>query len=325
MRLESLCAARLLSILIVVTIMPHTNRKKRSSDASQKSQPKTKKFSHSKREYRDIGDGWTQVADKGWKKAVNKEEFVGSGASADMTLLEMEREYGRYKKQWESSDAYTQLRAYLSKIPREEIAAVADGVCLGLGSLQALSMDWRRSSHTQLAALQTIYEVFAEAGGGFNGIVMQDPRFNDLDKVFLLAQGYNVVDNPRAWGHIKQASLIYAPHCPTRLFSSIKKRARPAVLICNNLRNSMLQVSGGSQDNSVDSPQEADGNNIEKSTQDSTMQPQQGGATNEKPESIDEHLLSLIEDCEETPFPQLRHDFSDTMIYWRHSEASKET
>lgn len=324
MHLGLLCAVRHRNRLIVVTNMPRSNRKKRSSEAGPKSPPKATTFSHSKREYRDIGDGWTQVADKSWKKAVAREDFSGIGPLSDMTLLEMEREFGRYKKQWESSDAYTQLLAYLSNISRDEIATIRVGVCLGLGSLQALSMDWRRSCHTQLAALQTIYKFLLEAGAPLDKIIMQDPRFTDLDKAFLAAQGYNVVDSPLAWTHIRRESLIYAPHFPTDLFSNITITARPAVMICNNLRNSMLQATGIPQNNVVNFPQKADGNNIDTAINDLTVQLQEGVEMKENTGSIDGHLLSLTEDCEETPFPQLRYDFSDMMIYWRQSKTSGE-
>lgn len=32
---------------------------------------------------------------------------------------------------------------------------------------------------------------------------------------------------------------------------------------------------------------------------------------------IAENLKEMVKDCEEINFPQVRHDFSDTKIYWR--------
>ena len=33
--------------------------------------------------------------------------------------------------------------------------------------------------------------------------------------------------------------------------------------------------------------------------------------------SIAESLEAMVQDCEIVEFPQIRHDFSDTKIYWR--------
>jgi hypothetical protein len=143
--------------------MPHTNRKKKASDGKVRADPK-KKFSHSKREYISSEDGWTQVADKGWKSTISKDKLCTGlqNPLVDMTLEEMVQEHERYKKQWESSDACAKLKNILSVTENEGRCAVGNAICLGLGSLQALSMEWRRSSHTQLAALTTIRDALSE-------------------------------------------------------------------------------------------------------------------------------------------------------------------
>lgn len=143
--------------------MPHTNRKKKPTSGKAPANPR-KKFSRPKREYITSDDGWTQVASKGWKPVLNKgESCTGSqGPSLDMTLEEMSHEFGRYKMLWEGSDAYTKLKSLLSAIVDEDRRAIESAVCLGLGSLQALSLEWRRSSHIQLAALTTIGEALSE-------------------------------------------------------------------------------------------------------------------------------------------------------------------
>jgi hypothetical protein len=43
----------------------------------------------------------------------------------------------------------------------------------------------------------------------------------------------------------------------------------------------------------------------------------------ETAEAIAKSLEAMIEGCEVLEFPQVRHDFSDTMIYWRKTSASK--
>lgn len=141
--------------------MPHTNRKKKSSDGRPKAQSTTKKFSHSKRELIDGEDGWTQVADKGWKSVPHTHPH-GGNMSVDMTLEEMREEYERHQKAWSSSDACAALKKLLETQNRSDKHAILNVVCLGLGSLQAISFDRRRTSHTQLAALQTIREILGE-------------------------------------------------------------------------------------------------------------------------------------------------------------------
>jgi hypothetical protein len=136
--------------------MPHTNQKKKRSNGRAHADPQ-KKFSHSKREYIPSDDGWIQVADKRRQdfQNVHKPLLENESPSIDMTLEEMAQEFERYKKQWESSDACAQLQSLLAT-KNEDTYTVENTVCLGLGSLQALSLEWRRTSHTQLAALTTI-------------------------------------------------------------------------------------------------------------------------------------------------------------------------
>lgn len=143
--------------------MPHTNRKKRVPDRKSGADPK-KKFSHSRREYISSEDGWTHVADRRSKSMMRKDKsYTGSeNPLADMTLEEMVKEHQRYKEQWENSGACAELKDILSHAKKEGKCPVENLICLALGSLQALVMDWRRSSHTQLAALMTIKEALGK-------------------------------------------------------------------------------------------------------------------------------------------------------------------
>jgi hypothetical protein len=143
--------------------MPHTNRKKKASDGRARADSK-KKFSHSKREYITSEDGWTHVVDKGWGSMLSKDKLRGvlENPLADMTLEEMVKEHERYRQQWESSVACAKLKNILSSTENEGRCIVESAICLGLGSLQALPMEWRRSSHTQLAALITIRDTLGK-------------------------------------------------------------------------------------------------------------------------------------------------------------------
>jgi hypothetical protein len=44
----------------------------------------------------------------------------------------------------------------------------------------------------------------------------------------------------------------------------------------------------------------------------------------ETTETIAKSLEELVEGCDEMDFPQVRHDFSDTKIYWRKKPRDRE-
>jgi hypothetical protein len=46
---------------------------------------------------------------------------------------------------------------------------------------------------------------------------------------------------------------------------------------------------------------------------------------NENMESVRGKLEDMVQNCEAVDFPQLRHDFSDTKIYWRKTEKAIES
>lgn len=149
-------------LLATVSTMPHTNRKMKPSGGKARADT-PKKFTHSKREYITSEDGWTHVADKGWKAVRAKYESYTDNLcpSINMSFEEMVQEHERYKKQWESSDACAALKSLFSVTDIDDKRIVENTVCLGLGSLQALSLEGRRASHTQLAALITITDTLS--------------------------------------------------------------------------------------------------------------------------------------------------------------------
>jgi len=134
---------------------------------------------------------------------------------------------------------------------------------------------------------------------------MQDPRSTYLDKSLLESMGCELVDHPEAFQHVNKTSLVYAIHCAFQLLWKVKERANPALLISNDLRNSRFEEIRYTSE--VPDPPE---NELEISQH-----------TEEKKEKTYlerfEKTRSLIQDCEEMVFPQLRNDFSDTVIYWR--------
>jgi hypothetical protein len=145
---------------------------------------------------------------------------------------------------------------------------------------------------------------------------MQDPRFTDLDKSFFKSMGCELVDHPEAFQHINKNSLVYAIHCPFQLLWKVKERIDPALLIVNDLRNSSFKEMTYTPD-------------VPDQTTDEKMALEESQKSEEEKGKSDmeryEETCSLIQDCEEIAFPQLRYDFSATVIYWRRLQNSTNT
>jgi hypothetical protein len=194
--------------------------------------------------------------------------------------MKLDHEY--YRKQWESNDACETLKAQF--VPVEGNVGVRNVVCLGLGSFQSSRREGRRTSHTQLAALRTILNTFSSTQP--LQCTLQDPQFTAVDKDFLVSFGYTVVDDPLVFDHITKNSLVYAIHCYAKIYESVSKCPRPALLVGTDIHNfGKFNLSGA-----VDSTAQS--------------------------------LEEMIQGCGEGDFPQLRHDFSDTKIYWRKITSS---
>jgi len=164
----------------------------------------------------------------------------------------------------------------------EGAAKVERVVCLGLGSLMSARREGRRASWTQLVALRVAIEVL---GISASNCIFQDPQFTDTDKEFLTSLGYTVVDDPQAFDSITESALVYAIHCYAPVYKSISERPRPAVLIgtdVDNFGKFNLSIEG----------------------------------------TITQELEDMVSGCEVWEFPQTRHDFSDTKIYWRKGDVS---
>ena len=58
-----------------------------------------------------------------------------------------------------------------------------------------------------------------------------------MDKELLTSLGYTVVDDPVAFGHISENSLVYALHCYVGIYKSVSDAPRPALLIVTDMTN----------------------------------------------------------------------------------------
>lgn len=219
--------------------MPHTNRKKKGASGA----PKPPKIVHTKRQLLDDDEGWTHVVDsKKSTRAIGIQEiglrpwegdFVsGKTATVNIIYEEVVAEHTRFTQQWEDSEACTNLKAQLASWTPEQKKSVTNIVCLGLGTLQDWKLQTRRTSHTQLAALQTIISAL-----GLESVkkVTQEPRATDLDRKFLESLNFESLEDPEGYKRIDEGSLVYAIHCYPALYQQVSKQLRPAVMVANDL------------------------------------------------------------------------------------------
>ncbi|PMD14308.1 hypothetical protein NA56DRAFT_711127 [Hyaloscypha hepaticicola] len=247
---------------------------------------------HTKRREIVDDEGWTHVIDAPNRKAkaetlkatplLHGGDFIVNGVSyITRTLEAVKQEFEHWKKQWKACPACVELKSLLVEgAEKGERRKIRDVVFLGMGSLQNSRREGRRASATQLAALQMIIDVLDTKG---MEVVLQDPQFTELDKEFLGGMGYRVVDDPDAFRSITEDSLVYAIHCYVNVYKAISEGPKPALLIGTDIENFGRFGS------------------------------------KETTEAAKKSLEEMVEGCEVLEFPQVRHDFSDTKIYWRRS------
>jgi hypothetical protein len=240
--------------------MPHTNRRKKSTTTTTETTESKPKIVHTKRQQILDNDGWTHVVDTPSRRNAPKHnapflhggDFERDGVSyINRTLDELKADYEYYKKQWEENTACEELKTKLQA--REGKLEIKNVVCLGLGSLQSARREGRRASYTQLVALQSIIGTFSKelylsfSANGANRLVIalgpgslcifQDPQFTELDTQFLESLGCTVVNDPLAFGHIADRSLVYAIHCYADIYKSISEAPSPAILVGTDVGN----------------------------------------------------------------------------------------
>jgi SRR1 protein len=48
--------------------------------------------------------------------------------------------------------------------------------------------------------------------------------------------GHIVIDDPGAFAHIGEGSLVFAIHCSSSLYAKISEGVRPAIVVCNDIQ-----------------------------------------------------------------------------------------
>lgn len=193
---------------------------------------------HTKRQQIVDEEGWTHVIDKPQrttkaKPALYTGDFeIGGVSYVEKTVEELGRDFAHWVKVWKETEACKELEEML-KEKKGKLRDVDNAVVLGLGSLQSARREGRRSSATQLAALQTVMEVL----GGASNVIFQDPQYTELDGQFLEVLGYKVVKDPEAFGSIGAGTLVFAVHCYKEVYGEVAAQEKPALFIGTDVGN----------------------------------------------------------------------------------------
>ncbi|KAK0101324.1 hypothetical protein ONS95_006501 [Cadophora gregata] len=264
---------------------PARTRTRKKKSARKVVAPVKPTIVHTKRKKIEGEDGWIHIVDKprtnqqdakAKKQPLQGGDFELKGVSyVNRTLVEMKEEFEHWKRSWEERPTCQALKEKMKDV--EKGRRIVNVVVLGLGSLQSARREGRRSSATQLAALQTIVDGLEN--GTERQIIFQDPQFTRLDKELLTTLGYKILEDPEAFAEVVEGSLVYAIHCYAPVYKAVAQRPRPAVLIGTNVGNFVR----------FDASEDTTAKELEK----------------------------MVEGYEVVEFPQLRHDFSDTKIYLR--------
>ncbi|CZT12426.1 uncharacterized protein RAG0_16243 [Rhynchosporium agropyri] len=262
----------------------HTKKKKKSFK-TKTATPAQPAIVHTKRKEIEGEDGWIHIVDKprsfqpdasAKKHILQGGDFEVKGVSyVHRTLVEMKEDFEHWKRSWEDRPTCEILKDKLKEVEMDR--KISNVVVLGLGSLQSARREGRRSSATQLAALQSIVDGLQNKSE--IQVVFQDPQFTVLDKEFLVSLGYTVVKDPQAFAEVGEGSLVYAIHCYADVYKAVAERPKPAVLIGTDIGN--FARFDASED------------------------------------TMAKELEKMVDGYEAIEFPQLRHDFSDTKIYLR--------
>lgn len=222
---------------------PARTRTRKKKSAKKPVAPAKPTIVHTKRKEIIGEDGWIHVVDKprthqpdakARKQPLQGGDFELKGVSyVDRTLVEMKEEFEHWKRSWEERPTCQALKERMKDVEKDR--KIENVVVLGLGSLQSARREGRRSSATQLAALQTIVDGLDS--GAERQIVFQDPQFTRMDKEFLTSLGYKIKEDPEAFAEVGKGSLVYAIHCYAQVYKSIAERPRPAVLVGTDVGN----------------------------------------------------------------------------------------
>ncbi|KAK3185546.1 hypothetical protein K4F52_005644 [Lecanicillium sp. MT-2017a] len=193
----------------------------------------------------DTDTGWTHVRHKTRRAHRHNPPAQGRSASTSSPAetftprtanlrpaSALEADYKKFQTQWLDSPC----RASLVELIRQhatQCAAVADVVCLGIGTFDPEDGGWesKRSAYMQLCALETIASEIDSIANTSIQCIHQEPILTTSDKEFLSNLGHKVVDSPKGCEAIGENTLLFGIHLYRPIYAMALKSCLPAVFI----------------------------------------------------------------------------------------------
>ncbi|KAF2229965.1 hypothetical protein EV356DRAFT_536803 [Viridothelium virens] len=136
-------------------------------------------------------------------------------------------DYKNAEREWDASNFAKPFRSALKDFKDQNQHRRHIAICLALGRLSHSPSETRESeeernrSLLQLAAFDDAASILVPG----KRRIVQDPDFPDLDKTFLNEDmGYEVVEDPSAFGEIAEEAFVFMPFMPRDVISASQKK-----------------------------------------------------------------------------------------------------
>ncbi|KAK7946218.1 uncharacterized protein PG986_010539 [Apiospora aurea] len=148
-----------------------------------------------------------------------------------LTVAEITTDHQRIKEQWLNSSCCRDLKKLVTSRLADLVPSTA--VCLGIGSFDPPDGSWqvKRRTHAQLAAFQTLVELFNERASEPIRCIFQEPYFTPADKEFLEGMTYEIVDSPNGYKSVDEDTFLYGIHLYKETYADAIANHIPAIFI----------------------------------------------------------------------------------------------
>lgn len=140
-------------------------------------------------------------------------------------------------REWEQSNDCQRLRNALERIPSSTLNGISKIVAFACSTIAYDDSPCQKPSIAQHAMVLTIRDFLQRKNGSQIRCFAQDPAYTEIDKAVLQCIGITVLDDPRAFLEVDEASFIVSvgPDVPIRQI--VLDIARPAAMIWDKVKS----------------------------------------------------------------------------------------
>lgn len=140
-------------------------------------------------------------------------------------------------REWEQSHDCQQLRNALERIPSSTLNGISKIVAFACSTMAYDEPICQKPSIAQHAMVLTIRDFLHRKNGSQIRCFAQDPAYTEIDKAVLQHTGITVLDDPRAFLEVDEASFIVSvgPDVPIRQI--VLDIARPAAMVWDKVKS----------------------------------------------------------------------------------------